>query len=56
VMQTSDKQTLIFGFAKDALPLTAGDKDVEFVMHAGMMTIKVKFEPKDMTYKGSLAI
>jgi hypothetical protein len=56
VMQTSDKQTLIFGFPKDALPLTAGDKDVEFVMHAGPMTIKAKFEPKEMTYKGALTL
>jgi hypothetical protein len=56
VMQTSDKQTLIFGFAKEALPLAATDKDVEFVMHAGTMTIKVKFEPKEMMYKGGLTI
>ena len=56
VMQTSDKQTLIFGFAKDALPLAVGDKDVEFTMKAGPMTIKAKFEPKEMTYKGALTI
>jgi hypothetical protein len=55
VMQTSDKQTLIFGFAKDALPLGPGDKDVEFVMHAGPMTIKAKFEPKEMNYKGTFS-
>jgi len=56
VMQTSDKQTLIFGFPKEALPLAAGDKDVEFIMKAGPMTIKVKFEPKEMMYKGELTI
>jgi hypothetical protein len=56
VMQTSDKQTLIFGFAKDALPLAEADKDVEFTMKAGPMTIKAKFEPKEMTYKGALTI
>jgi len=56
VMQTSDKQTLIFGFPKAALPLAAGDKDVEFIMKAGPMTIKVKFEPKEMMYKGELTI
>jgi hypothetical protein len=54
VMQTSDKQTLIFGFAKDAFPLAASDKDVEFAMKTGMMTIKAKFEPKEMMYKGAL--
>ncbi len=56
VMQTSDKMTLIFGFAKDALPLAATDKDVEFVMKAGIMTIKAKFEPKEMVYKGALSL
>jgi hypothetical protein len=56
VMQTSDKQTLIFGFPKQVLPLAANDKDVEFVMHVGPMTIKAKFEPKEMMYKGALNI
>jgi hypothetical protein len=56
VMQTSDKMTLIFGFPKDAIPLAATDKDIEFVMKAGAMTIKAKFEPKEMGYKGALAI
>jgi hypothetical protein len=56
VMQTSDKQTLIFGFPKEILPLAANDKDVEFVMHVAVMTIKAKFEPKEMMFKGSLNI
>jgi hypothetical protein len=56
VMQTSDKLTLIFAFPKDVLPLAASDKDVEFTMHAGPMTIKAKFEPKDMMYKGALNV
>jgi hypothetical protein len=56
VMQTSDKLTLIFGFPKAALPLATTDKDVEFIMKAGPMTIKVKFEPKEMMYKGALTI
>jgi hypothetical protein len=55
VMQTSDQQTLIFGFSKDALPLGPGDKDVEFVMHTGTMTIKAKFDPREMNYKGVFA-
>jgi hypothetical protein len=56
VMQTSDKQTLIFGFPKEILPLAAADKDVEFVMHVGAMTIKTKFEPKEMMFKGALSL
>jgi hypothetical protein len=56
VMQTTDRQTVIFGFPKAALPLTASDKDVEFVFHVGPMTIKAKFEPKEMIYKGALSV
>ncbi len=56
VMQTSDKQTTIFGFPKAVLPLAASDKDVEFVFHVGPMTIKAKFEPKEMIYKGALSL
>jgi hypothetical protein len=55
-MQNSGVQTLIFGFAKASFPLTAGDKDVEFAMKTGMMTIKAKFEPKEMMYKGALTV
>ena len=56
VMQTADKQTVIFGFAKANLPLAASDKDVEFVMRAGPATFRAKFEPKEMMYKGSLTV
>jgi hypothetical protein len=56
VLMTSDKQTIIFGFPKEAFPLAATDKDVEFAMKTGVMTIKAKFEPKEMVYKGALTI
>jgi hypothetical protein len=56
VMQSSDKVLLIFGFPKEVLPLTASDKDVEFSMRLGPMTIKAKFEPKEMMYKGALSV
>jgi len=56
VMQTSDKDTLIFGFAKSSLPLTASDKDVEFAMRAGFTVYKAKFQPKEMLYKGALSV
>ncbi len=55
-MQTSDKQTIIFGFSKDAFPIAANDKDLEFAMKTGLMTIKAKFEPKEMIYKGALTV
>ncbi len=56
VLQTADKQSLIFGFPKKDLVLEAKDKDLVFTMKLGMMTIKAKFEPKDMNYKGALSL
>ena len=56
VLQTADRQSLIFGFPKKDLPIEAKDKDLVFTMKLGMMTIKAKFEPKDMSYKGALSL
>jgi hypothetical protein len=56
VLQTADKQTLIFGFAQKDLPLDVKDKDVLFTMKLGPLTVKAKFEPKEMMYKGSLSL
>ena len=56
VMQTADKQTIIFGFAKASLPIGPADKDLEFILRAGPMEFKAKFEPKEMMYKGALAL
>jgi len=56
VLQTADQETLIFGFLKSNLPLTANDKDVEFEMKAGPTTYKAKFQPKEMLYKGALSV
>lgn len=56
VRQMNGNQTLVFGFPKQALPLAAADKDVQFIMKLGALTIKAKFEPKEMMYKGELAI
>jgi hypothetical protein len=56
IRQTDGNMTLIFGFPKDALPLTAADKDVQFTMKLGPLTVKAKFEPKDMMYQGELAL
>jgi hypothetical protein len=56
IRQTNGDMTLIFGFPKDALPLTAADKDVQFTMKPGPLTVKAKFGPKDMMYQGELAL
>jgi hypothetical protein len=56
VRQAFNNQTLIFGFPRQSFPLEASDKDVQFVMKLGALTVKAKFEPKEMTYKGGLAV
>ena len=47
---------LMLGFAKDTLPLTVDDKEVEFVTVVGRMTIKARFNLKEMTYHDALAL
>jgi len=56
VRQAFNNQTLIFGFPRESFPLEASDKDVQFTMKLGALTVKAKFEPKEMTYKGGLAV
>jgi len=45
-----------FGFDRDFLNLKAEDKEVSFTSQFGQLTIKAKFNLKDMMYKGDLAI
>jgi len=47
---------LMLGFAKDTLPLTVDDKEVEFVTVVGRTTIKAKFNLKEMMYHDALAL
>jgi len=56
VLQTQSRETLIFGFRKESLRLTPTDKDVQFVMKLGALTVKAKFEPKEMMYKGDVSV
>jgi hypothetical protein len=54
VPRTTD--TYLFGFSKDLLPLTANDREVTFMLQTAMLTVKAKFEPKEMLYRGKLAL
>lgn len=56
VMATNRNATLLFGFAKDTLPLAVTDKDVEFVLKLGNLSGKTKFSLKDMMYNNELAV
>jgi len=56
VMSMNNNAKVLFAFAKDSLPLTVEDKDVEFGLKLGNMSAKVKFTLKDMMYNGELAL
>ena len=48
--------TVWFGFEKDFLNLKPEDKEVTFTTQFGRLTIKTKFNLKDMLYRGELAV
>ena len=56
VMAMNNNATVLFAFAKDALPLTVADKEAEFELKLGNMSAKVKFNLKDMMYNEELAL
>lgn len=48
--------TYLFGFSKDLLPLSGNEKEVLFVLHTARVSVKEKFELKNMIYHGKLAL
>ena len=53
--QGSEGMTLLFLFPR-AADITAEDKDVSFETAVGQMSVKTKFNLKDMMYDGKLAL
>ncbi len=51
-----DTRTILFGFSKELLQLSADDKEVTFSTEFGPMRFKVKFTFKEMQYHGKLAV
>jgi hypothetical protein len=45
-----------FGFDRDFLNLKAEDKEASFTTQFGQLTVKAKFNLKDMVFKGDLAV
>ncbi len=48
--------TYLFGFSKDLLPLAANDREVVFTLRTALMSVRAKFEPKEMLYRGQLSV
>jgi hypothetical protein len=53
---SSGKPTLLFGFPRDVLPLSADDREVMFTTKLGAIEVKTKFNLKDMMYRKELAL
>lgn len=47
---------ILFGFLKELMPLTVNDKEVDFVLSTDQASTKARFEPKEMVYRGQLAL
>jgi hypothetical protein len=56
VALTSDNQTLLFAFPKPTPAIQASDKSVSFAMNLSGIRIKVGFVPREMIYRGELAL
>ena len=55
-INTSGLPTLLFGFPREVLPLTAADREVLFTTRLGAFEVKAKFNLKDMMYRNELAL
>lgn len=55
-ISSSGMPTLLFGFPREVLQLTANDREVLFTTKLGQLEVKSKFNLKDMMYHGELAL
>ena len=55
-VQRENGTVYLFGFAREALPLSRDDKEVVFTTHMGNLAFTAKFTPKDMLYRGELSV
>jgi len=55
-ISSSGTPTLLFGFPRDVLQLTADDREVLFTTKLGQFEVKSKFNLKDMMYRNELAL
>jgi hypothetical protein len=48
--------SILFGFLKDQVRLTPGDREIVFALSTSQLTLKTAFDAKDMIYHGKLAV
>jgi hypothetical protein len=47
---------ILFGFSRELLPLSVSDREVTFLLKSQEFSVKAKFDPKEMVYRGMLAL
>jgi hypothetical protein len=50
------RNVVLFAFSKELLPLSVADKEVLFSLETNQYSIKTRFNLKEMTYRGRLAV
>ena len=48
--------TYLFAFSRELLPLSLSDKEIQFTLRTALMSVRAKFEPKEMVYRGQLSL
>jgi hypothetical protein len=48
--------SILFGFSKDYVRVAPGDREILFRLDTGQLTLQAKFDPKEMNYRGKLAL
>jgi hypothetical protein len=48
--------SILFGFLKDQLRLTPSDREITFALNTQQLSLKTKFDAKEMIYHGKLAV
>jgi hypothetical protein len=48
--------SILFGFSKDLLRLTPADREILFRLDTGQITLQTRFDGKEMSYRGKLAV
>jgi hypothetical protein len=51
-----DAGAVLVGFSRDVLELSADDKSIQFTTEVGRISLKTKFDTKEMRYRGHLAL
>jgi hypothetical protein len=50
------RDAVLFGFARQGLEITKDDKEVVFATTVNRIPLSAKFNPRDMVYRGELAL